>query len=70
MNRETSTASSEICCGDSGEVMESSSIRNAKSSPKDTHQMKFSASKLPSAAQIEEFFTLAEKHQQKRFAEK
>lgn len=67
--RETSTASSEFACEDSGEVMESSSITNAKRSPKDTH-LKFSAPKLPSAAQIEEFFTVAERHQQKRFAEK
>ena len=68
MNREAS-ASSELCRGDSGEVMESSSTMKKKPSPKNSHR-KFSTAVMPSAAEIEEFFSVAEKYEQKRFTEK
>ncbi|XP_016502804.1 uncharacterized protein LOC107820952 isoform X1 [Nicotiana tabacum] len=58
-------------CGDS-EEMESSSTTTKKSSSSavDAHRKPSSAAKVPSEAEIEEFFSVAEKREQKRFAEK
>lgn len=70
--RETSP-SSEICGGDSGvELMESISWTTTKkeeSSPRNRQELKTKTC-MPSAAEIEEFFAVAEKRQQKQFAEK
>uniref|UniRef100_A0A0V0GRD6 Putative ovule protein n=1 Tax=Solanum chacoense TaxID=4108 RepID=A0A0V0GRD6_SOLCH len=57
-------------CGDS-EDMESSSTTTKKSSSSASAPGKQpSASKVPPEAEIEEFFSAAEKREQKRFAEK
>ncbi|XP_027105924.1 cyclin-dependent kinase inhibitor 7 [Coffea arabica] len=70
--RETSP-SSEICGGDSGiELMESISSTTTKkeeSSRRNRQELKTKTC-MPSAAEIEEFFAVAEKRQQKQFAEK
>lgn len=49
--------------------MESSTAQKKKRSPSSC-RLKMSPSKMPSAAEIEEFFAEAEKYDQKRFTEK
>ncbi|OIT07235.1 PREDICTED: cyclin-dependent kinase inhibitor 7-like isoform X2 [Nicotiana attenuata] len=58
-------------CGDS-EEMESLSTTTKKSSSSavSAHRKPPSAAKVPSEVEIEEFFSVAEKREQKRFAEK
>ncbi|XP_059647771.1 cyclin-dependent kinase inhibitor 7 [Cornus florida] len=64
-SRET-TPTSELCA-DSNEEMESST---SKLSPASHRRRKQPTAKMPSTAEIEEFFSVAEKYEQKRFAQK
>ncbi|CAI9765565.1 unnamed protein product [Fraxinus pennsylvanica] len=69
-SRET-TPTSELC-GDSDEVLMYSSSTLIKKLPKTVtvHRRKPTAGKMPSAAELEEFFSAAEKYEQKQFADK
>ncbi|KAM7482516.1 hypothetical protein LguiB_007099 [Lonicera macranthoides] len=66
-SRET-TPSSDLFAN-SGELMDSSTTQKMKRSPS-SFRLKMSPSKMPSAAEIEEFFAEAEKYDQKLFTEK
>ncbi|XP_055814785.1 cyclin-dependent kinase inhibitor 7-like isoform X2 [Solanum dulcamara] len=57
-------------CEDSEDMESSSTTTNKSSSAASAHRKKASASKVPPEAEIEEFFSAAEKREQKRFAEK
>ncbi|MCD7446097.1 hypothetical protein HAX54_037304 [Datura stramonium] len=57
-------------CGDSEEMESSSTTTKKSSSATSAHRKLPSAAKLPPEAEIEEFFSAAEKREQKRFAEK
>ncbi|KAG8368346.1 hypothetical protein BUALT_Bualt15G0036000 [Buddleja alternifolia] len=62
------TPTSELC-GDSEEVLLMSSSSTSKKTP-EIPRRKIPSEKMPSAAELEEFFAAAEKCEQKRFAEK
>ncbi|KAK4378423.1 hypothetical protein RND71_000285 [Anisodus tanguticus] len=57
-------------CGDSEEMESSSTTTKISSSAASAHRKLPSAAKVPPEAEIEEFFSVAEKREQKRFAEK
>lgn len=57
-------------CGDSEQAFIDSSSTLIKKSSKTVTVHKPAARKMPSAAELEEFFSAAEKYEQKRFAEK
>ncbi|XP_016496960.1 uncharacterized protein LOC107815834 [Nicotiana tabacum] len=57
-------------CGDSEEMESSSTTTKKSSSAASAHRKPPSAAKVSSEAEIEEFFSAAEKREQKRFAEK
>ncbi|CAA3001811.1 cyclin-dependent kinase inhibitor 7-like isoform X2 [Olea europaea subsp. europaea] len=65
------TPTSELC-GDSDEVLtySSSTLTEKLLKTVTVHRRKPAAGKIPSAAELEEFFSAAEKYEQKQFAEK
>ncbi|KAL3814214.1 hypothetical protein ACJIZ3_015482 [Penstemon smallii] len=64
------TPTSELCGDSEDRLMDSSSSYKSKKKSPPKPRRKIPVEKMPSAAELEEFFAAAEKCEQKRFAEK